>query len=88
MLTESLKMTAQQEADQLLRDHQLTRLLKELELDIASVVTAHYNPQPTGFEFEFEFEFEPEPEPTIGIDLTIEDWGLLNDQPHFDRLLA
>ena len=39
-------MTAQQEADLLLKDHQLTRLLKELELDIASVVTAHYNPQP------------------------------------------
>lgn len=73
-------MTAQQEADLLLKDHQLTRLLKELELDIASVVTAHYNPQPIDTD--------------TGIDLTIEDWGLLNDQPHptilahFDRLLA
>lgn len=57
-------MTAQQEADQLLRDHQLTKLLKELELDIARVVTAHYNPMPTGFEFEFDTN--------TGIDLTID----------------
>jgi len=57
-------MTAQQEADLLLKDHQLKKLLKELELDIASVVTAHYNPMPTGFEFE--------PTIGIGIDLTVD----------------
>ncbi len=37
-------MTAQQQANALLRQHQLERILKDLELDIAQVVTAQYHP--------------------------------------------